>query len=109
MFLNLTEWLYTMWMVNIIVGIYAWYVIYEYWFFIKKNIHSFWEIKIVTSRLVQSFSWILVAMMFLWADLWAMLYYTTHALSPLEFFFYAFDAAVMRHLSDEARRFNDIT
>ena len=107
MLLNFSEWLYTMWIVNIVVGIYACYVIYQYSSFIKQRIHSFWEIKITTSRLVQAFSWILVAVMFLWADMWAMLYYTTHALSPLEFFYYAFDAAVMRHLSDEARRFNE--
>lgn len=109
MLANFSQWLYTMWLVNILVGIYACYVIYQYGTFLKDHMSKFWDQKQVTWRILQAFSGIIVVVMFLWADMWAMSYYTVHTLGPLEFFFYAFDAAVLRHLSEEANRFHNFT
>ena len=108
MILDLSQWLYAMWIINISIWLYAIYVVSKYIFFIKENYNAFWENKVITQRLLWSFSGIAVCFMFLYADIWAMFYYIVHPLSPLEFFFYAFDAVVIRHLSDEADRFTTI-
>ena len=60
--------------------------------------------KLNDMRVIQCFSSIAVLVMFLAADVWAISYYTQHALAPLEFFYYAFDTVVIHHLLSELAR-----
>lgn len=109
MLAELTQWLYAMWAINVIVGIYAAVVIVRYIGFLRTHIHSFGCTTHMSNKILQSFSGILLLAMFISADMWAIVYYTTHTISPIEFFFYAFDFMVVRHLSDEVYRFHTFT
>jgi len=98
-------WLYTMWFINILVWGYAVYAIYRVCKFIVKNWRTLWEQwKMNDLRIIQSFSSLVVLLMLLFADIWAMSYYVAHTLAPLEFFYYTFDAAVVHHILMELYR-----
>ena len=101
----ISAWLYTMWFINIAVWSYAILTMYKIIRCLSsmiRNLGKNW--RLYDMQILQLFSAICVLVMFLSADVWAMSYYTKHALAPLEYFFYAFDTAVIYHLSSELER-----
>lgn len=105
---SFSQWLFTMWIINILTWLYALFVLVRYVQYICKNATHFWERKKDSIKFLQAWSWVTVLSMFIAADIWAMSFYTVHPVTAIEFFFYAFDTMVIRHLSEEIKRFNTL-
>jgi hypothetical protein len=101
-----------MWFINVFVGSYAIFTMYKivkYLAVMMKSQEKFEKLgvkreKLYNMQVSQFLFSICVLVMFLLADIWAMSYYTKHALALLEFFFYIFDTAVIYLIGSELDR-----